>query len=112
MIPKSQRLHKKAFAEVFKNGKRGISGFFSLYYSPIQKSGGRHFAVVVPKKISSKAVSRNKIRRRIYHILHQKYGNTSGSSMAIVLILRKNVVSTPFSSVKSEVESLLSKNNL
>ena len=68
MLPSSRRVPRALFKTIVEKGKYSNTEHFSLKRAP---SGGQEarIAVSVSKKISKKAVVRNKIRRRAYSAL-------------------------------------------
>ena len=67
MLAKKQRLTQAEFAKFFKLGKRHHSPTATLI---VAKHPTFHGAVVVSKKVSKKAVTRNTLRRRVYAQLY------------------------------------------
>jgi len=67
MLPKNRRISREIFKSFPGKKKFSESENFSLLYSP--NSTTVRFGVSVSKKISKKAVVRNKIRRRTYSAL-------------------------------------------
>jgi ribonuclease P protein component len=66
MIAKKYRFHGRGSLNyVYRTGKSTRSDLMSLRYAP-SKRGDFRLAVVVSKKVSKSAVTRNRIRRRIY----------------------------------------------
>jgi len=63
MLQKSQRLTTKQFDQYFKTGKRFHFTHCTIIYTPLPTL---HGSVVVGKKVSKKATTRNTIRRRVY----------------------------------------------
>ncbi|MEN9920280.1 MAG: Ribonuclease [Candidatus Parcubacteria bacterium] len=63
MLKKSERVARADFLQFFKTGRRFHSTHLTLVYVPHPTF---HGSVVVSKKVSKLAVTRNKIRRRIY----------------------------------------------
>ncbi len=69
MLPKENRLKKKKdFEHVFKEGKGVKEDFLFLKFFPNKLKQSR-FGVVVSQKISKKAVTRNKLKRRIKKLI-------------------------------------------
>ena len=65
MFPKNQRItDKKDFDLIFKKGRKAYSPFFGVRTIPNNLDIQR-FAVLVSKKVSKKAVKRNRIKRVI-----------------------------------------------
>ncbi|PIQ66526.1 MAG: ribonuclease P protein component [Candidatus Zambryskibacteria bacterium CG11_big_fil_rev_8_21_14_0_20_42_18] len=68
MLPKTQRIPRKLFGLLLESKKYLNSEHFSLRITSSEKA---RIAVSVSKKISKKAVVRNKIRRRAYSVLKE-----------------------------------------
>ena len=70
MLPKLQRFTTQLFDKVFKRTKkvRTKNGLFLISPTKHQPK----FAVVVSKKITKKAVQRNKLRRQIYSVFREQ----------------------------------------
>lgn len=68
MLPSSRRVPRALFKEIIEGGKYSNAQHFSLKSA---RGGGKpaRIAVSVSKKVSKKAVVRNKIRRRAYSAL-------------------------------------------
>lgn len=77
MLPSQHRL-KKSFeiAKVYKKGVYGGAGVLSAKAAKTGKPNSR-LVVIVAKKISKKAVVRNRIRRRIVEFLRTKWGTVA-----------------------------------
>jgi len=72
MLPKKNRLKKEEVEFIFKKGKTYKKGFLLLKIIEDKKELASLFSVVVPKKVSKKAVERNKIKRKIRESLRKK----------------------------------------
>jgi ribonuclease P protein component len=88
---------------VFKKGKKYYSDNFLLYYLP---SGVLSVSAVVSKKISKKAVVRNKIKRRIRHI-----ANTLLYRGKFAIVAKKDISEYNFEKLKQEFKKLAAKIN-
>lgn len=66
MLKKSERLDRSSFTNYFKKGKKWNGTYTTIvtHPSPVFLA-----SVVVGKKVSKKAVTRNSIRRRLYGVL-------------------------------------------
>jgi ribonuclease P protein component len=69
MLSKKERLSRDAFNRFFSTGKRLRSDSFDLIYTPHPTF---HGAVVISKKVASRAVARNRMRRRVYSLLQEQ----------------------------------------
>ncbi|MCF7917680.1 ribonuclease P protein component [Candidatus Gracilibacteria bacterium] len=67
MIPKRLRFTTRLFDKAFRRSQRIGMGMFSFLVSDDSRTS--HMSVVVGKKISKSAVTRNRLRRQMYEIL-------------------------------------------
>lgn len=63
MLPKSRRIPRKRFKPLLGSKKYFHTKHFLLRVAPAEET---HLAVSVSKKISKKALIRNKVKRRVY----------------------------------------------
>ena len=90
MIAKLHRFTTALFDRVFRKSKRIHINGFTFSVSPVWKGRNPRFAVVVGKKVSKKAVVRNRLRRQLYEIFR---GNLVGKIMdKNVIFIYKGVV--------------------
>ncbi len=88
MLPKRQRLNAREFAEVFSRGARYDHPlFFAKYIS----TKGAKFAAVVPVKVATTAVRRNRARRLCYGALRSK---VPLQGITAVFFLKKSALTT------------------
>lgn len=66
MLKKSERLDRTSFTSYFKKGKKTNGTYTTIVFCPAPTFQA---SVVVGKKVSKKAVTRNSFRRRLYGIL-------------------------------------------
>ncbi len=83
MLAKNQRLSKKQFDEYFKTGKRFHFTHCAIIYTPLPTL---HGSVVVGKKVSKKAVTRNAIRRRVYAQIRNVCNMHDATGVFIIII--------------------------
>ena len=106
MLPKANRLNqKKDFDLVFKKGKSLRSGF--LLVKVLKNSlPTTRLGFIVSKKVSNKAVVRNKVRRRLgAAVLESLKG--SKKSLDIVVVALPGIEKEEFLTIKEVVASLL-----
>jgi ribonuclease P protein component len=82
MLPKSQRLSRRAFEGYFRSGRRYHSDTLTVVYTPHTTFKA---AVVVAKKVAKQAHERNTIRRRLYTALAHFKKNSQTTGVYIVL---------------------------
>jgi len=83
MLAKSERLSVIQFNQYFKTGKRFHFTHCTIIYSPLATL---HGSVVVGKKVSKKAVTRNTIRRRVYAQLRTVCDAQQKTGVFIIII--------------------------
>ncbi len=105
MLPRKERLSRQEFNRFFSLGKRLHSPGLTAVYAA---HPALHVSVVVPKKVSPKAVQRNKIRRRIYDIV-RRYRTERGTRGVFIFITKPAAAGAPYAELQKEVHSLLSR---
>ncbi len=106
MFPKRQRISKGTFAKTTQNGRRVTGTYLTVTKNNIQQNEPSRFAVVVLKKVAAKAVTRNLIRRRVYHILHTLLKKDTGHTY--VVFAKKKTDEQTHTTLQKELTSLLS----
>ncbi len=106
MLPKSHRLTKKRdFETVFKAGKGFKRDFLIVKVLKGQAKNSR-FGFVVSKKVSAKAVVRNKVRRRLQQaafLATEKMSTTAD----VVFVALPNATKKEFSEIKETVAKVI-----
>lgn len=102
MLKKAERVKRVAFTALFKTGKRHHSEYLTVVHVPFPTF---HGSVVVSKKVSKKAAERNRIRRRIYHILASK--TASNKTGVFIVVVKPPYTTLTRKQAKSEVEALI-----
>ena len=100
MFPHNSRMRAAEVRGALR-GRRCHSTLFSVVAATASR---KSCAVVVSKKVSPSAVTRNRIRRRTYAALR-----TVPFSGALVLFPKGAVATTPFPELVNDLSSLLSK---
>lgn len=79
MIPYKYRFHgHNSLTYVYQKGKAIRTRLITVKYSKNPKREDPRFSVVISKKVLKSAVRRNRVRRRIYELIHQKISNLNG----------------------------------
>lgn len=105
MLPKKERLSRVEFNRFFAEGKRYHTPLFTLMYVPHTEL---HVSVVASKKVSPKAVVRNKIRRRIYAIVRGY--RTEKETRGVFIFLAKAInETTSYEVLSHEVRTCMDK---
>jgi len=85
-------------------GKKVYSRFFILKFLPSKET---RFAIVVSKKVSTKATVRNYKKRQIRVVLQENI--LSIPKIDGLLVLKNEAVETKFSEIKIDLEDLLKR---
>ncbi len=94
MLASSHRLKQpRAIARVFGRGRQGTSGPIKLKVAPNGMIVSRA-VVVVSKKISKRAVVRNRIRRRVSALLAERWATVT-PGYDIVITVQSDIAATP-----------------
>ena len=111
MLPKRNKINKKLFNEVFKNGKTYHSNSLYAKISKLPTAQESKFAVVVPTKVSKKPTKRNKLKRQGYNII-KKHINEIKKGFVVIFFLKKGVPETDFVNYEKNIIDLLKKSKL
>jgi len=106
-IKKNRINKKKDFEKIFKNGKSAKGSFLVLKFLP-NKIDVNRFAFIVSKKVSTKSVVRNKIRRRLSESV-KDFVDEKNNTMDFIFIALPKIKAKNFWEIKEEVKSLLKK---
>jgi ribonuclease P protein component len=108
MLVKNNKISKKNdFDYIFKNGKSAKSVFFILKF--IQNSlKANRFAFMVSKKVSPKAVIRNKVRRRLSESV-KEFKKETEKGMDVIFVALPAIKEKSFAEIKEETAKLLKK---
>ncbi len=111
MLPKKYRLKKeKDFESVFKRGRKANSDSLFLKFKKNNLSFSR-FGFSVRKKISKKAVVRNKIKRKLSNIIYKQI-NSIKLGFDVIIIVTSKILDKNYQEIKIELSKLLNKVNL
>ena len=88
-LPKKHRLVSRSdFDKVFKEGK-AVKGSFLFIKSRVNEFGFPRFGFIVPKKIYSKAVDRNRLERVLSEIVAQYIKSDAINSRDFIVVISK-----------------------
>ncbi len=99
MLPKKERLSRAEFNRFFSVGKRQHTPSLQIVFAV---DSGLHVSVVVSKKIAKLAVTRNRIRRRIYDIV-RNYRTKENVHGVFIFMVKSPVVKMKYEELKVEV---------
>lgn len=100
MLPRRRRLSRPGFSAL-RSAKRASTAHFLVLLAKVPGKGG--VAVVVPKKVASRAVDRHLLKRRIMATLHSF--ETPG--IALVVHAKSGALTLPYQTLRTEVLELV-----
>ena len=108
MLPPENRLKKnKDFNKILKKGKRFNEEILSLIILKNELKYTRT-GLMVDKKISKKAVIRNKIKRRIYSLIRNKLSNIK-NGFDVLIITKPEIKEKNFFEINKIIDKILKK---
>ena len=107
MLKRQNRINRKLFQSILKKSKIYSDDFFTVRF--LQDGGSfPRAAVSVSKKVSTLAVARNLMRRRVIAILERHLANIKKNS-SILLFPKKTTADLSFEALEREILHLLKK---
>ena len=100
-LPKDQKINKASeYQYIIRNGQRVNNKNLTIIISP-NSLGFPRIGLVVGKKVSKKAVKRNRIKRVLREVFRQN--KTFFGSNDIIFIVREDVSDLTFQQLKAEI---------
>ena len=110
-LSKKQRIIKASlFREAFAQRKSFV-GRFMVFWLRKGEGASLRLGVVTSKKVSNRAVDRNRARRVLRDIFRRHRAEFSGE-VDVVIIGRRNILSAPYADVEAELLRLARKAGL
>lgn len=108
MLPKENRLKKeREFKEVFREGSGVKDGFLFLKFKK-NKLDKTKFGFIVSRKVSKKAVVRNKVKRRLREMVRKRLPRIV-PGIEGVLMTRPGIEEKNFAEVEESLDRLFRK---
>ncbi len=98
MLKKTNRITAAEFKQLGRPVRSLHAPFFSVKIHTLLGARGK-FAVVASKKVSATAPARNRLRRRLYHLLRE-YATQAAKNVAIVVYLKEVAAQASFQELK------------
>ncbi len=109
MLKRINRITKRSEFELLKNeGKFVYGDLWGISFLKTEDENNQ-FGFVISKKISKKAVDRNRIKRLLTEAIRKKQKYLEGKGWKIVFLAKKNLVGIEFDKVEREMEISLQK---
>ena len=111
MLPKLNRIKKKKdFEVIFKNSKSFKSNLF-IFKMMKNDLGYNRVGLVVSQKVSKRATTRNKVRRRLAEVMKAEIENIKNGTDLIIIALA-GIEKKEFSEIKEAINNTLIKSGL
>lgn len=94
---------------VYRDGKTVRGSLMSLKYNDRGNKPGYRAAVVVSRKVHKSAVTRNRVRRRMYEIIRQADDDLTNHKDMVLTVFSDKVAEIEPAQLRQAVENLLSK---
>jgi len=108
MLPKKNRLDKKAVDRIFKEGKSFNSSVFNFKFIKHSSSLSVGIAVIVPKSVAKLAVRRNSLRRKGYMVVAKEFSGLP-PGLSGIFVFKK--YEDNLSKIENEIKNLVSLAN-
>jgi ribonuclease P protein component len=113
MIPFKYRFHgHNSLRYVYKNGHAVRSRLVTLKYIENPTRNKSRIAVVVGKKVIKSAVSRNRIRRRIYEYLRPTISNLSKTYDIVIIVSSSEVLTMSSTELVEQLNQTVDQSSL
>lgn len=113
MISKLNRFHGLgALNQVYSKGQTKRSNSTAIKWISPNRRPKTRVAVVVSKKVHKSAVTRNRIRRRIFEIVRFQLEQIHTPSDIIITVFDDSIADIPHDKLESEIKDLLNKSQL
>ena len=108
MLPKKNRVDKRAIEKIFKESKIFNSPILTFRFVLTNNNNIPRISIIVPKTVAKKAVNRNLLRRRGYNVLG-KYINRFPAGILGIFLFKK--YQDDISILENEIKNILNKIN-
>lgn len=113
MLSKIYRFHgHSSLRFVYSKGKQVRTQQLSLRYCSNSRRTKNRCTVVVSKKVTKKAPTRNRIRRRIYEVLRHRWSLIASPYDMVITVFDEKVADMSAKELDRSIDTLLKKANL
>jgi len=108
MISRTNRFHgHNSLRFVYQHGHVVRGPFYSIRYAVNERRKTYRTAIVVSRKVSKSAVTRNRIRRRLYEIVRQASRGIEGPYDIVITVFNEQVASMPAPELEKGIKALM-----
>ena len=110
MISKEHRFHgQRSLSLAYRHGQTVRNQQMSVKYLLNRRRETYRAAVIVSKKVSKSAVERNRIRRRVYEVIHAHEPSVLGAYDIILTVFSAQLAEAPSGDLTKQIVGLLTK---
>lgn len=110
MISKSFRLSKSEIEWVLKKGNQlAVDLFIIRFLKEKLPDISPHFSVIVSAKLSTKAVERNRLKRKIFETIRVNTLNQTKLPFKIVIIPKKKALKAEYKNIEKSTKDFIKK---
>ena len=110
MLAQENRFHGHASLKyVYRNGNVSRSRLFVVKAITNSRRSHTRCSIVISKKVLKSAVGRNRVRRRVYHILHEFLPHIHEAQDIVVIIYSAEVTTMPHDELRAQLLMQLSE---
>ena len=107
-MPKKYRLSRAEFIRLPRAGRRVHGNYFSLTLTPLSDGSGIKAACVVSKKVSARAVDRNRIERRCRETLRPLLPHIQKPT-ALIFHAKREALAASSEEMQQDIQKLLKR---
>jgi ribonuclease P protein component len=105
MISRKHRFHGyNSLRQVYRHGDITRGSIFAVKSMPNQRRQTYRVAVVVSRKIHKSAVSRNRMRRRLYELVRELEPQITQPFDIVITVFQDALLETPSAQLKSQLQ--------
>jgi ribonuclease P protein component len=108
MISRKHRFHGyNSLRHVYRQGRIARGALFAIKSAPNPRRESYRLAVVVSRKVNKSAVTRNRIRRRLYEISRQLGEQIDGPHDIVITVFHDTVTDVPHKQLAGQMKKQL-----
>lgn len=108
-MPKKHRLSRADFVRISRGAGQRVHGtYFSLTATTLPPGNAVKAACVVSKKISKRAIDRNKIERRVREVLRPLIARIAGPHV-LVFYAKREATAASYAEIERDIQKLIDR---
>lgn len=108
MLAQKYRIPRQSIDYILKKGDQFTSSLFIIRHKANTVNFCR-YRTIISKKISPKAVIRNRLRRQVYEGIRLNLEPKSSNGIDLILIAKKNILKSSYQSIEEDLKNNILK---